>query len=176
MAKDEEAPKEQEQPAKKGSKKMLIIIIVVVVLVVGGGLGAFLALGGKSKGGTAAEEEKAGAESEGGEEKTEAAGEGEVPGAVLALEPFIVNLQVKGSFLKATIQLQLATQGAPKAVEADIPMIRDSIIGILSSKSATEILAKEGKDKLRKEIKQAVNHTLGSEEVDKVFFTEFIIQ
>lgn len=171
----EEEKKAEEAPAKKGKSK-LIIIIVAAVLLLGGGVGAFLALG-KSK---AEGEGEEGAE-EGGEEASahgegEGEGEGEAPPALFPLEPFIVNLQVKGSFLKTTLQLEFAEPELPKSLEHDTPKIRDAIIRVLSSKTAQEILTKDGKEKLREEIRTATNETLKSEDVITVYMTDFIIQ
>ena len=87
-----------------------------------------------------------------------------------------MNLQVKGSFLKTTIQLEFAEPQLPPTVESDIPKVRDAVIRILSSKSSADILTAEGKEKLREEIKNSVNESLGAEDVTQVYFTEFIIQ
>lgn len=173
MAKEEKKEAEQkegEAAPKKSKTKLIIIIAIVVVLLAGGG--AFFALGGKKEGdGEEAtdEEADAGHEEEGG-------AEGELPGAVVPLDVFIVNLGVKGSFLKTSIQLELMTPEPGKDFERSIPKIRDAVIRVLSGKVAAEILAADGKEKAREEIKKAVNDTLGSEEVVAVYFTEFIVQ
>jgi len=162
MAEEEEAKQDEEEPKKSSSK--LIIIIVVLVVLIGGGVGAFFAFSG---GGESAEVEEV------KEEEDEVAG---LPGAVYPLETFIVNLSVKGSFLKAAIQLEFYEPEFPPTVDMMIPRIRDAIIQILSSKTSSDILGTEGKEKLREEIINAVNETLGSEEVAQVYFTEFIVQ
>ena len=87
-----------------------------------------------------------------------------------------MNLQVKGSFLKTTIQLEFAEPELPHTIEHETPKIRDSIIRVLSSKSAQDILSADGKEKLREELKDAVNTALKSEDVTEVYLTEFIIQ
>lgn len=172
--KEEAAPAE----AKPKSKKMLIIIIAVVLVLAIGGAGAFFMLGGSkdSEGdGEGGDEETAateGAGSEGGE----AGHEGELPGALFPLDPFIVNLQVKGSFLKASLQLEFATPEPPPTIDGDVPKIRDSVIRVLASRAASEILNNEGKEKLREDIKAAANEAIGSEEVTQVYFTDFIVQ
>ena len=171
MAKEEEKAEGGEAAAEpKGGKKKLIIIIVAVLVLLGGGAGAFFALSGK--GGEEGEdgEEIADEEEEGAE------GEGELPGAVFPLEVFIVNLGVKGSFLKTAIQLEFATPEPPHTIETDVPKIRDGIIKILSSKTSSDILTVEGKEKLREELLKAVNGAMGSEEVVNLYFTEFIVQ
>lgn len=172
--KDEEAAEEGAEP-KKSKKKLIIIIVVVLVLVLGGGAGAFLALSGSKT------EESAEGGGEHGEEAAlkeldskEAAVE--LPGAVFPLDTFIVNLRVKGSFLKTTIQLEFAQPELPPSLDSDVARIRDSVIRLLSSKSAAEILTPEGKDLLAQELTDLINESLGSEDVVNVYFTEFIIQ
>ena len=169
MAKEkEEAEQAQQEVAPKPKKKKLIIIAVVVVLliIIGGTLAYFL---------SASEEDEESLEVTEEEEGEEAAVEGESK-AVLPLETFIVNLQIKGSFLKTTIQLEFNEPEVPKTAEADVPKIRDVIIKIMSSKSSSEILSAEGKETLREELKQGINKTLGSEDISQIYFTEFIIQ
>src|SRR5262249_48386692 len=117
--------------------------------------------------------EGAGAEGEEGGKEGE---KGELPGAIVPLDTFIVNLQVKGSFLKTVIQLEFGEPEQPHTLDADLPKVRDSIIRVLSSKQAAEILSPEGKEKLREEVKDAVNNAIGSEDVVNVYFTEFIVQ
>ncbi|MCC6220153.1 MAG: flagellar basal body-associated FliL family protein [Deltaproteobacteria bacterium] len=154
-------------PAKGGSKKLIIIILAVLLLLAIAGAGAFFALSGsKHEAGEDGEEEE-----EEGEEGLE-----ELPGAVFPLEVFIVNLGVKGSFLKASIQLEFVEPELPPTLDNDVPKLRDAIIKVMSSKTATEILTAEGKEQLRNDIKDVVNETIGGEEVLQIYFTEFIIQ
>ena len=160
-------PEEQLAPAG-GSKKLIIIIAVVVVVLVLAGVGAFLAL----KSGKGAGEEEEAAEEEQAEETEEGAPEN----AVLPLDAFIVNLQVKGSFLKTTMQLEFAEPQLPPTMENDVPKVRDAIINILSAKASSDLLTPEGKEKLREEIRNKINEVLGAEDVTGVYFTEFIIQ
>lgn len=166
---DEEEKKEGETTEKTGgSKKIIIIAVVAVLLLAGIGAGVFFALsGGKSEEGHDAAEE---------EISEEADDEHALGGAVLPLETFIVNLQVKGSFLKTSIQLEFAEPQLPPTMEKDIPKVRDSIIRILSSKAAADILSVEGKEALREDLIEAINQSLGSEDVVDAYFTEFIIQ
>ena len=172
MAKEEEGKEEAKEGGEAkagGSKKMLIIIIVVVILVLGGGAGAFFALSGKEP----AEGEE---EGDADVEEEEDTGEEALPGAVFPLETFIVNLGVKGSFLKTAIQLEFASPEIPHTLENDVPKLRDAIIKILTSKTSADVLTVDGKEKIREEVKKAVNEALGSEDVVQIYFTEFIVQ
>ena len=171
MAEEEKGEEGTEEEAeKKGGKKKLIIIAVVLILVLGGGAGAFLALSGSDKEHDEHSEE---ADLKALDSKEAAV---ELPGAVFPLDTFIVNLRVKGSFLKTTIQLEFAQPELPPELDGEIPRIRDSAIRLLSSKSATDILTPEGKDLLAQELTDIINESLGSEDVVNVYFTEFIIQ
>ncbi len=162
----EEETGDEEEGGKGGSKKLLIIIIAVLVLG-GGGVGAFLAMGGSAEEGDG---------EEGDDDEYEEEESGLLPAAVLPLETFIVNLQVKGSFLKTTLQLEFAEPSLPPTVESDIPKIRDAVIRVLSSRESADILSPDGKETLREDLRDAVNETLGGEDVTQVYFTEFIIQ
>jgi flagellar FliL protein len=169
MADKEEEKKEGEATEKSGgSKKIIIIAVVAVLLLAAIGAGVFFALSsGKSEGSHDAAEE---------EVSEEAVDEHAAGGAVLPLETFIVNLQVKGSFLKTSIQLEFAEPQLPPTMEKDVPKVRDAIIRILSSKAAADILSVEGKEALREDLIEAINQSLGSEDVVDAYFTEFIIQ
>ncbi len=178
MATEEKDKGEGDGAPKKSKKKLFIILGVVLVLVLGG-VGAFFALSGGKKAAAGEEGEEGGEEhgSGGGEHGEGGHGEkGDLPGAIIPLDPFIVNLQVKGSFLKTTIQLEFGEPAQPHTFENDLPKVRDSIIRLLSAKSAQDILSAEGKEKLREEVKEGVNNALGSEDVVNVYFTEFIVQ
>lgn len=184
--KDKEGEKKEE---KKGGNKMMLIIIGIVAFAAAIGVGTFFALkGSDEKKESTDSEEEANTEDEGekehgkekdghGESKGEH-GEGEVKlsNALLPLDTFIVNLQVKGSFLKTTIQLEFNKPELPHEIETDTAKIRDAVIRVLSTKTAQEILTPEGKDQLREEIKVAANEALKAEDIIAVYITEFIIQ
>ena len=177
---EEEEQEQEEQKPKGGNKKLIIIIAVVVIVLILGGVGAFFALSGKKASSKATTGEAAATEAEAPEAEAEgeaAEGEGgKVEASLFPLETFIVNLQVKGSFLKTDMQLEFKNGEDVKKAEKEVPRLRDTVIRILSSKTATEILASEGKEKLKDEVRTAVNELLGEEKVLEVYFTEFIIQ
>lgn len=162
----EEEKDKEEEGGKKGSKTKLLVIIILLVLLLGGGAGAFFLVKGKS--GAAVENE----------EETEETFEegGDLPGAIFPMEAFIVNLRDKGSYLKTTIQLELIDPEVPATMTTDTGKIRDSVINVLSSKTAEELLQPDGRTKLKTEIVAAVNETLGGDIVANVYITEFIIQ
>ena len=99
--------------------------------------------------------------------------------STLALEPFLVNLADKDEirFVKATFQLGLPDEkteiAGDKVVLAEL---RDSIISLLSSKTAEQILSPEGKDKLREEIRNRINVLAPKLKVQDVFIVDFVVQ
>lgn len=169
MADKEQTPSEDSGAAKGGKSKLLIIILISVLILVIAAVGAVFALSGDKK-----TEEGEGEETD--EYTVEDVEKTNLPGAILPLETFIVNLQVKGSYLKTTVQLQFSHPEVPPSMKTDLPKVRDAVITTLSAKRAQDILSLEGKELLRQEIREAVNDSLGVEDVTEVFFTEFIIQ
>lgn len=192
--KDKDKEKEGvKKEVKKGGKKMMIIIGAIVTVAIALGAGVFFALkgSGDKKEKTEAVDGEEAADGEGaadGKESTKGGeegkhgtakggeGEGHVGNALLPLDTFIVNLQVKGSFLKTTIQLEFDKPELPPEMETGTAKIRDAIIRVLSTKTAQEILTPEGKEQLREEVKNASNEVINSGEVIAVYITEFIIQ
>jgi flagellar protein FliL len=99
--------------------------------------------------------------------------------STLDLEPFLVNLADKEEirFVKATFKLGLPNEGGESATEpAVIAGLRDSIISLLSSKTAEQILSPEGKDKLREEIRSRINSLAPKLKVQEVFIVDFVVQ
>jgi flagellar protein FliL len=99
--------------------------------------------------------------------------------ATLALDPFLVNLADKDEirFVKTTFQLGLAEEPKEEAKSgAAIAAIRDSIISLLSSKTAEQILTTEGKDILREEIRSRVRSVAPHINVLEVYIVDFVVQ
>ena len=150
--------------APAGSKKKMMMIIAAAVLLAGGGGGWFLM---KPKGEHAPAEHKA--------EKVE-------PPEYLQVESFTVNLQPEGEPQYLQVAMTLQVQGAKEAemIKANMPLVRNRILMILSGKKASEISTVEGKTQLAKEIVTSVRAPFVAkgepQKVDDVLFTAFIIQ
>ncbi|PIX96332.1 MAG: flagellar basal body protein FliL [Hydrogenophilales bacterium CG_4_10_14_3_um_filter_63_21] len=171
MAK-EAAPPAGEAPKKKGKLLIIIIIAVVAVVLVGVGVGVYLLM---SK--PAAEKARVGQ----GDEEADANAveeEGHAP-VYEKLDTFTVNLADQESYLQTEVQLLLADTKVQEKIKAHMPEVRDTLIRLLSSKTAEELAQAEGKAKLAQEVQTAVNEALGvkkSKGVKKVLFAAFIIQ
>lgn len=109
-------------------------------------------------------------------EEKEKKEEKEISEKVVPLETFIINLNgSKGRRVaKVNIEISLEGDGVNAEVEQRKAQIRDIIIIILSSKSYEQVSNKEGKDKLKEQIKDTVNSFLTKGRIKEVYFTEFI--
>ena len=98
--------------------------------------------------------------------------------ATLALDPFLVNLADKDEvrFVKTSFQLGLAEEPDEEKIGMTTAAMRDSIITLLSSKTAEQILTPQGKEKLREQIKTRVNAITPDIEVVEVYIVDFVVQ
>jgi flagellar protein FliL len=62
------------------------------------------------------------------------------------------------------------------SINAKLPMINDTVITLLSSKSFDELYTTEGKEKLRLEILDDVQSMLPADKILGVYFTEFVVE
>ena len=137
-------------PAK--SKKMLIIIIgvVVAVLVIGGGAAAWF-ISSRSH----ADEEDGAAPV-----RKEAP---KVAPTFLPMENMVVNLADPGGdrFAQIGITLELEDAKTAEQVKLYLPSIRSGILMLVSQRTSTELLQREGKEKLAADILREVSRPLG---------------
>jgi len=61
-------------------------------------------------------------------------------------------------------------------VEDSLPIINDSLISELSSKTFEEVYTAEGKEQIREEIVTLLNEKLADHHIMNVYFTEFVVQ
>lgn len=156
-------------PAPKGKKKLIIILAAVLVLVLGGGAAAVVVMKKKAAAAAAAEEE------DGGEAGAAAAAEArrkdaaKHPPVFVPLEPFVVNLADKESDRYAQIGVTLEVEDAKFAEEmkAYMPAIRNGILMVLSHKTSGQLLSREGKLALAKDIMREAGLPLGIEIKDE---------
>ena len=169
---------EEEGGKKKKGKLMLIIIIVVGALLLGAGgfFGWQMFFAEEAPPPEKVAAEKAAAE----KDDKQAAAETKPPeGTVVNLEPFIVNLADSGGkrYLKLTLAVDAKEPNLKKAMQSRMPMIRDSILLLLTSKTFKEVSTVTGKIRLRNEILKIMNRALsGVGAVHAVYFTEFMVQ
>lgn len=174
MAEKEDLEQGEQEPKKGGGKKKLIFIAVGAVVLIGavvGGLFAFGILGGSGHHAEPADPASA--------DPGEAAKPVD-PAVVLPsveLESFVVNLADtdQNRFLKVTLVVELTKEELTKDIESRKPKVKDAIITLLSGKTSAQVRDSKGKLKLRQEITLRLNEILGTNAVNEILFTEFII-
>lgn len=102
-------------------------------------------------------------------------------GPVMSLgSDILVNIRSEEGmehFLKTNIVLELdASEKTGTEVSKRIPQIRDLVINVLASKTKEKIIEKEGKDQVRSEIINSINHLMTTGQVRNIYFQDFIIQ
>lgn len=97
---------------------------------------------------------------------------------LLPLDSFTVNLaQGEGPrrYVRLDAVLKMSDDAKAPEFEARKPQIRDTIISILNTKRADDLLKKEGKSFLKEEIKASINSFLVDGKVEDIYYISFQI-
>jgi flagellar FliL protein len=155
------APEEAAAPKKPRRRKLFALLGALVLAAVGAG--AFVALDPIEPGAPRPETPK--------------------PPQYVNLEPFTVNLRDEGAaaqYLQLGLVYQVAGGEPAEAMKLNMPLIRSSILLLLSGKTASELATLEGKGRLSAELLAAARAPLPGEGPGKgiaaVHFSAFIIQ
>lgn len=174
MAEENAAKEQAAAPAAAPSKApVLLIALAVINMAVVGGVGYMLWAGKKKEAAEPKLEHVIKGEAQAQAEEATATPQ---QAAIVPLETFIVNLSgSKGRRIaKVAMELEMSGDGAAAEIDQRKAQIRDIIIILLSGKTYDEVAAREGKEKLRDEIKDTVNAFLNKGRIQNVYFTEFI--
>lgn len=157
-------PINAEDAAPKKGKKKLIIIIAAAVAVLGlGGGGTLFYLKKKA----AAEEE---VEAEFDEKPSKAAKrDGKTKPTFVAMDMFTVNLADRDADRYAQIQLslELTDEKSAELIKNFTPVIRNNILMVLSHKTSAELLEKDGKIKLARDLRREIAKALNLEPLEE---------
>jgi len=107
------------------------------------------------------------------------AAEGAAAESTLALETFVVNLNGSSqrAYLRVGITLGLAHPLPHNQAEAaPVALVRDTILSVLATAQAEELLRLEGKRQLKDELLKALQERVPQMAVENVYFTEFLVQ
>ncbi|MGP1675545.1 MAG: flagellar basal body-associated protein FliL [Burkholderiales bacterium] len=105
------------------------------------------------------------------------------PPVFVKLDPFTVNLRQDDSaaqFLQVGLVLKVNGDGFGDAIKLYMPEIRNRVLLLLTSKSASDLATSEGKKTLSTEIAREILEPLAgkvpAQDLDSVLFTSFVIQ
>lgn len=179
MADDKTAPA---APAASSGKNPLVTVLLIVNMIALGVVAffqwKFMDMEAKRPDLTQLlKEQKAGAD---GEDSTGEAKPTEVVKKenLLPLDSFTVNLaQGEGPrrYVRLDAVLKMSDDAKVPEFEARKPQIRDTIISILNTKRAEDLLKKEGKSYLKEEIKASINSFLVDGRVEDIYYISFQI-
>ncbi len=117
--------------------------------------------------------------------------EAHVAPVFINLDAFTVNLvpETGDQYLQVMLSLEIEDVASEPMLKSLMPKIRNNITLLLSSKKASELLPKEGKERLAEQLKAEINNVAEPPEKNKkgevihaegpvksVLFTSFIIQ
>lgn len=169
----------EEGGKKKG--KMMLIIIIAVVLVGGGAAAYFLLFAG---GDEPAAEQLAEADAAAAESAPAASGNAEIGTALYVAmpRPFVFNVPGSGRDRLVQIKVQLLVRGSDneELAKTHIPLIEGTLLQVFSTSNADDLVTEAGKIELREqavsEVQKALKDITGSDVVERVLFTGFVMQ
>ncbi len=163
----------EETPPSKAAK--FAVPAIALLLGVGGGVGGAMMMGGGDK--AAAEGEAPAEGGEGAPAEGAAAKPPPTGASVTNIGTFTVNLRGSGGGRVLRVEVQVETKAAhAESVTAKSAQIRDSIITAVSDYTWSELEGTDGKVRLRDELLTRVNGITAPTVVDRLYFTQFVVQ
>jgi flagellar basal body-associated protein FliL len=102
--------------------------------------------------------------------------------SVVHLDSFVVNLADtdQAAFLRVGIDLGIGQvpKGRPGLDKGslELPKVRDAILTVLTASQSSDLLAADGKTKLKQRLVTSLNQEIPELPVKEVYFTEFLVQ
>ncbi len=156
------------------STKLVLIMIVGAIVLVAVSMGGIFfllkSMGMLNQGG-------------GGNQQVVVVQEAPKPAIYHPLEPaFVVNYKERGRtrFLQAQVEVMTRDPKVVEALTKHMPLIRNNLLLLLSAQTAEILHSAEGKEQIRQQAQEEVNRILkeetGTEGVEAVYFTSFVMQ
>ncbi|MFM2589231.1 flagellar basal body-associated protein FliL [Vibrio sp. TBV020] len=164
------AVEEVETEAPKGKSKLLIIIIAVVVLLAGGGGAAFFLMGS---------DEPAAADSA---VQQEVVAPTDPVAYVNIPQPFLFNVtgDKKDRLVQIKVQLMVRGSDNENLARYHSPLIESSLLSTFASATVDQLRSANGRvelrDKATDDIKASLTRAVGQPVIERVLFTDFVIQ
>lgn len=165
MADEEQQEGAEEKPK---SKMMLIIVVALVAVLAGGGGAAFFLMSGGDDGGAAEDSEEVAANA--------------VAVYFELKPPFVVNYNWKGRqrYVQISVAIMTRNEAVIEALQKHMPLVRNNLVMVFGSQEFEGLKTQEGKEALRQkaleELQTIVSDELGEPGVEKILFTNFVMQ
>jgi flagellar protein FliL len=97
---------------------------------------------------------------------------------IVSLPTFLVNLAdpLGRRYLKLTMDVEVAGDKTAADLDKNMSKVRDAVILLLSSKTYADLASLENKQLLKMEIVNQLNLILETSNIQRVYFTEMVIQ
>ena len=99
---------------------------------------------------------------------------------LVPISKFVVNLSGNSNnyqYIRLKVSCLVADKDASENLTKSMPLVRDSVISVLNSKTANDLLeANEGINNLKTAIKDKINQEYGQTIVKQVYITDLVIQ
>ncbi|MBU2977969.1 flagellar basal body-associated protein FliL [Alteromonas sp. C1M14] len=172
----------EEEGGKKG--KMMLIIIIVLVLIAGGGAAYFFLFAGEDPVATEQADATDMADPATSTDAMQGNGQAEMGSALYVAIPQPITFHIPGSGRERTVQIkiQLLVRGSDneETAKVNIPLIQGALLRVFSSSSADDLVTEAGKIELREkaleEVQAAMKQYTGTDVVEQVLFTGFVMQ
>lgn len=164
MAADDNA-----QDAPKSKKKLLIIIIAVVVLLLGGGGAAFFLMGSND-------------DSDANQNTPRRAAAVAPVSYVNIAQPFVFNVSgdTRGRMVQVKVQLMVRGPENEDLARFHSPLVESTLLATFASATVEQLRTPTGRvelrDKATDDIKAAMAQVVGSPVIERVLFTDFVMQ
>jgi flagellar FliL protein len=150
-------------------RKRRLIVVLAVLLVAAAVIVGYVVISGRGPAGEASADED---------------GANDVVQPNLAMGPgytfdtFIVNVAGTGGrrYLKCTITVEFDKNAGVTEAGTKVPLLRDAMIDILSSKTLDDLEPGPLRDALRGELVSTISSVITKARVMRVFFNEFVVQ
>ncbi|MEA1961750.1 MAG: flagellar basal body-associated FliL family protein [Bacillota bacterium] len=98
-------------------------------------------------------------------------------GSLISAGEFTTNVGgTEGNhYLKVEVFIEVSDKKLQKSIEGYMPIVKDTILGAFSSASLSD-LDIVNREKLKDELKEELNAKMGSNAINNVYFTNFILQ
>lgn len=139
-------------------RRVWLLVALVVAVLVGSAAAAYFLLAGPRAAADGRQRDRAGVPVRVGELTT--------------------NLADAGArrLIRVEVELEVRDRKAARRVEERMTGVRDAVLQVLRARTFEQATAPDAMEALRKDVREAVNRFLGAEDVEDVFFGDFIVQ
>lgn len=114
----------------------------------------------------------------GGGGETGEKAEPEGPGSFTEMKGLVVNPAESGGarYLAVSLAFETNSPAVLEELKAKEIVLRDAVLDLLSQHTAAELSATDRRDELKERLRGATNDLLNSGTVDRLYFTQFVLQ